>query len=470
MSGFVGRSRELRSLQNELERVLAASDGVIGRCILVRGRRRVGKSRLLEEFCARAGIPSVFFTASKQGVAELDLFADEVRQSDLPGCDLFEAARPTSWDGALQVLGSLLDQGPAIVVIDEFPYLVGDDPSIEATFQKVWDRVLSRKRVLLVLVGSDLAMMEALDTHGRAFFQRGTELVVPPLSPVETAAVVGITDAADAFDAHLLTGGLPLICQDWPTGASMAEFIRIALAEPTSPLIVSAERVLAAELPADVQARGVLGQIGAGEVTFARISRSMGGMQPTSLSRALDVLVTKRVVAKDRPLSTRPSRDTRYRVADPYLRFWLRFIGPHLPEIERGRSDRVVARIERDWTTWRGRAIEPVIREALSRLSPIPGLPDADVVGSYWTRTNVPDVDVIGADRRPIARAITYAGAIKWLERAPLREDTVRRLIADLASVPGASPSTPLVAVSRSGVDATGVVALGPSDLLAAWL
>ena len=66
------------------------------------------------------------------------------------------------------------DDEPVIVVIDEFPYLVDDDPEVEATFQKLWDRVLSKKPILLILVGSDLAAMEALNDYDRAF-QRGTE-------------------------------------------------------------------------------------------------------------------------------------------------------------------------------------------------------------------------------------------------------------------------------------------------------
>jgi hypothetical protein len=47
---------------------------------------------------------------------------------------------------------------------------------------------------------------------------------------------------------------------------------------------------------------------------------------------------------------------------------WLAFLGPYLPEIERGRSDLVLRRIRASWTTWRGRAVEPVVREALRRL------------------------------------------------------------------------------------------------------
>jgi AAA+ ATPase superfamily predicted ATPase len=468
MAGFVGRERELASLARQLVSVRSGEDRP-GRCLLVRGRRRVGKSRLIEEFCARAGVPSVFFVASRQGRREPELFAAELAQSDLPGRGVATGVTPDSWDAALRLLAAALNGTPAVVVVDEFPYLVEGDPSIEATFQKQWDHLLCRAPVLLVVIGSDLAMMEALNTHGRAFFQRGTELVVAPLSPVETGTIVGASDAAAAFDAYLVTGGLPLVCNEWPTGSTMWEYLAGALDESTSAVIVSGERALAAEFPDAALARVVLNQIGAGERTFTNVVRAGGGTPVATVNRALDLLTTKRVVARDVPLSTRPSKEARYRVADPYLRFWLQFIGPHIAEVERGRGDRVLARIRRDWTTWRGRAVEPVVRDALTRLSPVLGLPPADAVGGYWTRTNVPEIDVIGADRHPVATTVAYAGTVKWLERAPLDQRDLARLGADVTRVPGAGPSTPLVAISRSGVTATGATTLGPDDLLAAW-
>lgn len=466
MVRFVGRQQELDLLRRELDLVRATA---AGRCLLVRGRRRVGKSRLIEQFCGSGGVPYLFFTASQQGWGELDLFCEEVARSDLPEREVFSEARPQSWDAVLRMLATAVGDAPVVVVIDEFPYLVGDEPSMEATFQKQWDRLLSKTPVLLIIVGSDLAMMEALNTHGRAFFQRGTEMVVHPLSPAETGTITGVIDAAAAFDAYLLTGGLPLICNEWPRGAGLWEYAEDALATPTSALIVSAERALAAEFPEESQARAVLGRIAAGEMTFSNIARAAGGLHASSLKRSLDLLTAKRVVARDVPLSTSPSREARYRVADPYLRFWLRFIGPHLAEIERGRSDRVLARIRTDWPGWRGRAIEPVVREALTRLSPVRGLPAADAVGGFWTRTNIPEIDIVGADRGPVARAIAYAGTIKWLDAAPVDQGDLNKLAADLARLPGADATTPLVAVGRAGVTATVAAALGPDDLIAAW-
>jgi hypothetical protein len=108
------------------------------------------------------------------------------------------------------------------------------------------------------------------------------------------------------------------------------------------------------------------------------------------------------------PLSTRPSRETRYHVADTHLRFWPAFIEPGIPEIHRGRGDLALRRIERSWTAWRGAAVEPVIRESLRRMD---GLPEGTgAVGGYWARSNDPEIDLPGADTSTPLYAVSRAG------------------------------------------------------------
>jgi AAA+ ATPase superfamily predicted ATPase len=470
MGSFIGRDEQLHELDRQLDMVRAAGAERPGRALLVRGRRRVGKSRLIEEFVERAGVPHVYFTASQQPMTEeLRLFAEEVAASDLPGAATFSGVTLGSWEAALRLLaGAVPDEGPSIVVIDELPYLAGADPAFEGTLQKMFDRVLARHPVLLIGVGSDLAMMEALNAYGPPFHQHAREMVVPPLSPLEVGAMLDLSPA-DSLDAYLVTGGLPLICDEWPRGMSMWGYLEESLTYPTSALLVSGERALAAEFPADGQARLVLSTIGAGERTFTTIGHKAGGLQQASLNRALTLLRNKRVVAADRPLSTKASRETRYRVADPHLRFWLTFLGPHLPEIERGRGDRVLARIRQSWTSWRGRAIEPVIRESLARLPAEKRAGTDGVVGGYWTRTNDPEIDLVFADREPVAARIEGVGSIKWLENQPFDDRDLARLITHRGQLPGASENTPLFVVSRSGSTVAGVQALGPEALLDGW-
>ena len=107
MNGFIGRRAELGLLDDLLAPVRTGGRiGRPGRAVLVRGRRRVGKSRLVEEFLERAGLPHVFFTAVG-GSKEEDLagFASEVATSTLPDAARFaDFTAPQTWDAALSLL------------------------------------------------------------------------------------------------------------------------------------------------------------------------------------------------------------------------------------------------------------------------------------------------------------------------------------------------------------------------------
>jgi AAA+ ATPase superfamily predicted ATPase len=472
MADFVGRKQYLDALDGELERARRTGEG---RFVSMRGRRRVGKSRLVEEFLRRqeVPVPHVFCTASRQTSGrELSLFAEEVAGSDLPAAEVVRGGLTfDSWDAALGLIASTADpSSPAVVVMDEFPYLVEADPAIEGTLQKVWDRRLSRVPVLLILVGSDVSMMTALTEYGRPLYGRPTrEMVIEPFDPAETADMLGLS-AADAFDAQLVTGGFPLIAQSWGRGNDLWGFLSEALSDPTSPLIVSGERVLAAEFPVEAQAREVLRAIGAGETTFTAISR-LAGISGTPLARSLELLVErKRVVSADRPLSTRPSRETRYHVADPYLRFWLRFVGPGIEEVERGRGELVVEEVRGSWTGYRGKAVEPLVRDAIERMLPEDRFGKARYVGGYWTRKGDVEVDLVGADREARPRKVEFVGSIKWRERAPFDRRDLAHLVSQTPRIPGTDAETLTVGVSRSGFDAEGLDAkLGPEELLDAW-
>ncbi|MFE9425343.1 ATP-binding protein [Kitasatospora sp. NPDC006697] len=472
MDDFLGRDDELQQLSRILQRVREGGRaGRPGRALLMRGRRRVGKSRLAEEFIEQARVPYLFFTASAQPSADEDLrlFTEAAAGSTLPGAAIFQQQAPRSWDAALTLLANALPaDGPAVVVIDELPYLIANDPGFEGTLQKLFDREFARREVLLIGIGSDLAMMEALNEYGRPFHQRATEMVVAPLSPAAVGGILRLP-AAEAFDAYLVSGGLPLILEEWPTGATVHEYLADAVRDPTSALLVSAERSLAAEFPAEVQARQVLTAVGSGERTFSMIGRAAGGLAAGSLNRSLKILADKRIVSVAAPLSTRPARESRYQVSDPHLRFWLRFLGPHLPEIERRRGDLVLDRIERDWTAWRGRAIEPVVREALLRLGPDVLPEGTGAVGGYWTRTNDVEIDLVAADRAPVAGRVTAVGSIKWLERRPFDSHDLAELMVHRSRLPGAESDTPLIAVTRSGCTAQEVRRVGPEELIAAW-
>lgn len=467
---FVGRSRQLGILRRELDEVRSTRRG---RLVSVRGRRRVGKSTLVQRFLEQAHVPHVFFAASRQPLArELELFLGDLAASELPAAELVRSGvRPDSWDAALTLVASATraDQ-PIVVVLDEFPFLVEQDAAIEGTVQKIWDLRLQQVPVLLILIGSDLAMMEALTTYGRALHGRPSrEMVVEPLTPREIAELLRL-GAADALDAYVIVGGFPQLAGSWGPRRTRRAFLRDALADDTSPLIVSGERAITAEFPPQTYARAVLSAIGAGEASFGNIGRR-SGQGGSQLTRALDLLEAKRAVTKLTPFGAKPAtRLTRYVVVDPYLRFWLRFVEPSLELIQRGRGRLAFERVERSFGDYRGRAIEPIVRGAIEQLLPDERFGTARHVRGFWTRDNRVEVDLVGAqeDRHP--RHAAFVGSIKWRDNRPFGRSDVRGLISAVNAIPATDDETLLVGVSRAGFSGSGLdVQLGPDEIVEAW-
>lgn len=397
---------------------------------------------------------------------------ESVAESDLPGAEAAQGARFDSLTATLRFVASLLPENtPSILVLDEVPWLLEGVQGGAGELQRVWDRYLSKKPVLLLLLGSDVAAMEQLSAHDQPFYGRAVELVLHALTPRDVAAITA-TEPFDAFDAHLVTGGQPLVAQEWAPGMSLEDFLDESFTHPTSALVTSGARVLDGEFGESGLARRVLTAIGGrGERTFTKIQQAVGDeVTAATITRLLRSLQHKHMVTADEPLSRRSShKDRRYRVADPALRFWLAFVEPSLPDVDRGRPDLALARVRAGYPAWRGRAIEPVVRDALSRLLPDEHWSDVREVGGWWPRTNRPEIDLVGADARP-ASSISFVGTVKWRQNKPVTTAEIKALAQDTAAVPGCGPGTRLVAVCPAGAAGSGADAAWTStDLLAAW-
>ena len=202
-------------------------------------------------------------------------------------------------------------------MIDELPWLVEQDETVDAALQVAWDRLLSRRPVLLLLLGSDLHMMQRLTAYDRPFYGRADNLTLGPLNPAEVADATGL-NAVDGLDAHLVTWGLPGIVRRWPTGMPALTFLREECADPASPIFSIPEQSLSSEVPNPDTARRVLESVGGGDRTFANIAATAGsraGALPSgTLSPVLRELVTDKAV---RRLSTAtPGRAEAGRRAD----------------------------------------------------------------------------------------------------------------------------------------------------------
>lgn len=470
MDGFVGRRRYLDLLRTQLPQ--AGQAGARGKALLLRGRRRVGKTRLVEAFVAQADVPSVFFTASGQPDSiERGLFAEAVASSTLPRKHDYGEDVPATWEDALRRLTDILPDSPSVVVFDELPYVMANNPHFEGTLQKVFDRYLSRKPVLLIAIGSNEAVMRALDAHDRPFHGRATPLEISPLNPHDVAEYRQCS-APDAIDAWLLTGGMPLIVTDWAPDESREEYLRRALGTPLSALVVTGERALTAEIAADPGQRAVIHALRSKSVAFTTLG-SITGLASSTLDRTLTSLTATGAIVGERPYSTATSKLRHYRIKDPYLGFWLEYVQPYAAEIDRGRGDLTARRATTGWLAWRGRAVEPLVRESLLRSELCVDTVNADTpiahVGSYWTRNYRVEVDLVAGDRHPVAQQVQVLGSIKWRSSSRWSDADAAHLHQAAAVVPGGNAAT-LLAVTPEPVPLPAEVkGFTAADILAAW-
>ncbi|NEA32739.1 ATP-binding protein [Streptomyces sp. SID13031] len=480
MSDFIGRRIELGLLGKRLQRITSTGQGT---AVAVRGRRQVGKSRLVQEFCNQAAVPYLFSTATKGAspVEAVQTLLADLKDSTLPADgELIPGLTSGNWPDAFKVLAAALPSSPSIVVLDEVPWLAEQDALFDGALQTAWDRLLSSKPLLLLLLGSDLHMMERLTAYDRPFFGRADNLVLGPLNPADAGSAVGM-QGADAIDVHLVSGGLPGILRTWPHGMPALDFLRTESADPAAALFSVPETALLAEFPTPDLARRVLEAVGAGDRTHPNIAAAAGsrdgGLPSGTLSPLLQRLTReKQVLAIDEPLSTVAGKPALYRVADSNLRLYLGVLRSVHEQARRGRPEAGFRVIERRWATWRGRAVEPMVRESLE-LAGLAGAlpwPEVETVGGWWNRQFDPEVDLVGADRAPIATRLAFAGSVKWLS-SPFDGHDLNGLRRAVTAIPGFDPVVAgLVVASLSGV-APGVdlrpdeLLWTPADVVGAW-
>lgn len=474
MKTFFGRERELADLASELDLV-----GRSGRArfVWLHGRRRVGKSRLAQELCDSSAVSYCFYQAPRRGREDaLADFVEAARESSLPAAEAFDGASFGSWPAALRAaVQGLTPADPAILVIDELPYLCEMDAGFAADLQRAWDRTLQNAAVLLICIGSDVRMMDVLMGERSPLHGRPTrEMRIAPLVPSAVGEITGAANAAEALDRYLVVGGIPALAASWERGATMRDFLTAALRDDQTSFVTSALRILASEFEGHLQAGRVIEAIGCGESSHSRI-QARSAVKGNTLTAALDMLIqAKRLVSRELPYAAPPGKTAaKYTISDPYLRFWLRFVGSHIDELARGRGDLLIERVMRDWSTFRGRAIEPLIREALERLLADPTLSGhlggARRVGAWWRRDHSIEVDLVGGDGEQ-PDSVAFIGSIKWREGESFSRGDVHDLARHRAAVPGAQAAK-LVVVSRvresQQLDVDAI--FGPEEVLAAW-
>jgi len=475
---FIERPDAMAMLQGYLDAVCASRSGQI---LAMRGRRQAGKSAAIEHFCEQSGVPYVFATGIQRAPiqVQMDDFASAVHQSHqpLPNAGLLFGSAPTSWRDCFGLLEAIAQEGPIIVVLDEFPWMAAGDVTLEGSLQAAWDRHLEQLPILLILVGSDVTMMQRLSAYDRPLFGRLREIIFSPLNPAEIAGAANHWTAADVIDAYLVTGGFPRLVTDMiKSGTLPVPFVRQALLDPLSSLVATGGLVLNAELPDASVTAAILAAIGANDLGRARFSDiTPPASSPNEINAAKTATTTalkvlsgpKRLIEMEVPAwADDASRLRRYRVTDPYLRFWFRYVQRYASVIERGRADLAIDHFDRDWTSWRGYSVEPLVRESLLRLGAVrKELSSIEQVSPWWTRDGQTEVDVVAMSRVETV----FVGTIKWRQKQGVTARDMKALADDARLVPK-STDCQLAAVCRQGDRPQGADLLFTADdIVQAW-
>jgi AAA+ ATPase superfamily predicted ATPase len=414
--GFVGREDELAQLVHWWER---AND----RPALVWGRRRVGKTSLIEQFAS--GLPRVVFhTAIGDPTAsELARLSASVRLAGLQGLRDLEANPYHGWRDALDHLAAEAAAEPVLLVLDEFPELLHGAPTLPGLLRAFLDSTRGRTKLRLLLCGSAVRTMWSIQGTREPLYGRfNLTLPVFPFRPHEAAMMLpGLPPETRAL-VYGLVGGMPLYLGWWQQDRSVAENLLALVGSSGGPLLTEGRLIMETEIGSD-QGGTVLYAIAAGASKYSEI-QDAAGFDPL---RALDRLQEARLVTRVVPAGEDPRKSRRaiYRIADNFLAFYLGPVLKHRTEIERGRGRAVVPAIERELDGHLGLPYEEAFRECLWRKAGDGSLGVDDIVeiGAWWgtaqhagqptERTQV-EIDAVLLAQPELTRLPVAVGEAKW--------------------------------------------------------
>jgi AAA+ ATPase superfamily predicted ATPase len=361
------------------------------------GRRLVGKTELLAHFCQDKR--AIFFVSDLGSEVSLRTAFSRAVNTVLFGANQMNAVYAT-WEDLFQALAQAAQTERLIVVLDEFPYLVSAYPPLASLLQRVWDQSLKSSKIMLILCGSYIGMMEqtVLGYQAPLYGRRTGQYLLEPFLFQDTRLFFADYAPEDQVRAYAVYGGTPAYLHILKAGASLGQNIQDGILTRGSFLYDEVRFVLQQELREPRNYFAILEAIANGRTRLNEIKQATGIEGATAY---LDTLQQLRLVERQVPVTeTQPHKSRRgiYRLQDHYLRFWFRYVHPNRSQLERGGTQMILNnQVLPQIDLFTGLAFEEVCRQFLWSLGLSGNLPFAPVnIGKWWKENEEIDLIVLG--------------------------------------------------------------------------
>ena len=439
---FFNRVDELVALDRAWQR-----PGSGGQMAMLYGRRRLGKTYLLQRFYADGPPkPHCYYLADQTTAVtqRRELAAQVLDALPDPGVAGPEEIA-VSWNALFRYISQACrsragaDQGRFGLILDEFPYLVDQSPELPSILQSWWDREGLHSPLFVVLCGSQLSAMAALGEASQPLYGRFNAgiLKLAPLRYEEAAQFYAghpRYGLAETLMMYGILGGTPRYHALVNPAQPMAREVVDTLLRPQSPLENEVRFLLGSQQirePAPYNA--ILGAIASGTIQYGEILNATG-VEPGSFARYLRVLAELGWIRRELPFGETSDRRALYRVADPFLAFWYRFAVPFASELQfsdpmRVYEERIAPHLPSymGWHVFEEICQQWLQRHARERL----GLAIREM-GRYWSRDGQVEIDIMAR-----LESDTYLyGECRWSGNRPVGLSVYNALQGKVARLP----------------------------------
>jgi AAA+ ATPase superfamily predicted ATPase len=380
--------------------------------VVIYGRRRVGKTSLINEFCK--GKRTLFFSAL-ESTAEGNLVALSKAINNFIHPHSSINSKYTTFDDAFKEIYEETQREKLVFVIDEFPYLASADRSISSVLQHAIDRMFSKTNIFMILCGSSMSFIEdqVLGHNSPLYGRRTAQFKIEPLNYLEAAeAHPGISPETNAL-IYGITGGVPHYINKLAVGtdSDLGNSVVENLLERHCYLFEEPANLLKQELREPATYNSLIATMAGGAARLNEISNKTS-LEYALCSKYISVLISLGIIGKKEPVCGRTKNKTLYFVKDNLFRFWYRFISDNMSLIMAGKAKLAYDLEIRPYLDhYMGITFEDICRQYLVYHADVPF--PIKVIGSWWggnPETKVPEeIDILAVNGKN-----SIFGECKW--------------------------------------------------------